>query len=116
MLNCQGCHGPSGEGNETAEVPRMQGFVGKFLTVEGGREFMVQVPGSANTALADSALAEVLNWMLLTMSADEVPANFVPYDAVEVGRLRQTPETNVLGRRAALIEAMGRKRISISNY
>jgi hypothetical protein len=69
-------------------------------------------PGSANTALADGALAEVLNWMLLTMSADEVPANFVPYDAAEVGRLRQTPETNVLGRRAALIEAMGRKRIS----
>ena len=106
MLNCQGCHGPQGEGNTRAEVPRMQNFVGNFLRVEGGREFMVQVPGSANTALGDQALAELLNWMLPTMSGASLPARFLPYEAEEVSRLRKSPEIDVIGRRAGLIEAM----------
>ena len=106
MLNCQGCHGPLGEGNTRAEVPRMQGFVGNFLRVEGGREFMVQVPGSANTGLGDQALAELLNWMLPTMSGTSLPGRFVPYGTEEVARLRKSPEIDVIGRRAGLIEAM----------
>jgi cytochrome c553 len=111
MLSCQGCHGPAGEGNALADVPRMRGFVGNFLTVEGGRAFMVQVPGSANSPLSDAALAELLNWMLTTMSGDELPAEFRPFTEGEVSHLRQTPEADVVGRRAALIDAMGQRRI-----
>lgn len=106
MLNCQGCHGPNGEGNELAHVPKMQGFVGNFLKVEGGREFVVQVPGSAYAALPDDALAELLNWMLPTMSRGQMPAEFRPYRTKEVSALRQSPETDVIGRRASLIQAM----------
>lgn len=104
MLNCQGCHGPNGAGSRDGAVPRMQNYVGNFLKVPGGREFVVQVPGSANAALSDERLAELLNWMLATLSAEQLPADFVPFEAAEVKRLRRVPETDVVGVRAALVE------------
>ncbi len=108
MLNCQGCHGVDGAGNASGDVPLMKGFVGRFLQVPGGREFLVQVPGSANAALTDAALAELLNWMLFRISASELPAGFLPYTGEEVGRLRKTPEADVVGRRAALVREIER--------
>ena len=101
MLNCQGCHLPDGDG--AGDVPRMKGFVGNFLKVPGGREFLVQVPGSANAALDDERLAELLNWMLLEISGDELPADFQPYTAEEVAQYRAVPLRDVLQTRAELI-------------
>lgn len=106
MLNCQGCHGPEGSGMTDGTVPNMSGFVGRFLQVPGGREFLVRVPGSANAALNDAALAEVLNWILGTMSAGELPAAFVPYSADEVGALRKSPLTEIVQHRQELLSAM----------
>lgn len=113
ILSCQGCHGPNGEGSAIGLVPRMQGFVGNFLRVAGGREFMVQVPGSANAALSDTALAELLNWLLPTISGAELPPDFTPYQVDEVARLRRTPAIDVAHRRSALIEAMAKQGISV---
>lgn len=109
MLNCEGCHGHDGMGNAAAQVPRMKGFVGNFLRVPGGREFVVQVPGSANAALDDAELAELLNWLLPTISAAELPSTYEPYSAREVSRLRKTPEIDVVGRRTRLLRAMQRE-------
>ena len=106
MLNCQGCHGPAGRGTHDGSVPAMQGFVGRFLTVEGGREFLVQVPGSANAALDDTQLAEVLNWILQTMSAEVLPERWEPYTAAEVGPLRKEPLTEIEHARAALVRRL----------
>ena len=102
MLNCQGCHLPDGGG--VADIPRMKGFVGNFLKVPGGREFVVRVPGSANAALDNAALAELLNWMLLEISASELPENFAPYTAEEVGRYRAQPLSDVNAVRTELIQ------------
>ena len=102
MLNCQGCHLPDGDG--VGDIPRMKGFVGNFLRVPGGREFVVQVPGSANAALDDDALAELLNWMLVEISASELPENFAPYTAQEVGRHRAQPLSDVNALRTQLIQ------------
>ena len=102
MLNCQGCHLPDGDG--VGDIPRMNGFVGNFLRVPGGREFVVQVPGSANAALDDDALAELLNWMLVEISASELPENFAPYTAQEVGRHRAQPLSDVNAVRTQLIQ------------
>ena len=44
--------------------------------------------------------------MLQTLSKDELPASFSPYGAIEVSKLRQAPESDVIGRRAALLAAM----------
>lgn len=101
MLNCQGCHLPDGDG--AGDVPRMKGFVGNFLKVPGGREFLVQVPGSANAALDDARLAGLLNWMLIEISPDQLPADFLPYSAEEVGEYRTKPLRDVLKTRAELI-------------
>ena len=106
MLNCQGCHGPQAEGSEIASVPRMKDFVGNFLKVPGGREFLVQVPGSANASISDLELAELLNWMLPRVSAAQIPANFAPYTEAEIKALRYSPEEDVAGTRERLIEAI----------
>ncbi len=57
MLNCQGCHATDGRGLN--DIPTMADFVGNFLSVDGGRAYLVQVPGSANSLLSDQDLANV---------------------------------------------------------
>jgi mono/diheme cytochrome c family protein len=105
MLNCQGCHLPDGSGVEDA-VPQMNGFVGNFLHIPGGREFLVRVPGSANAALDDASLAELLNWILVTMSPAELPPSWMPYTAAEVGKLRSAPLREVEEVRARLVQSI----------
>ncbi len=105
MLHCQGCHLPHGEGI-AGSVPDLRSAMGKFLQVRGGREFLVQVPGSANAALADGALADLLNWLLVTTSGDQLAAGWNPYTAGEVGRLRSSPLLKVAEIRASLIARM----------
>ena len=102
MLNCQGCHLPDGGG--VGDIPQMKNFVGNFLKVPGGRAFLVQVPGSANAALDDAALAELLNWMLLEISAAQLPKDFQPYTAAEVGQYRAAPLSDVNAVRLPLIQ------------
>lgn len=104
MMNCQGCHLPDGEGFPKRQVPRVAGYMGKFLGVEGGREFLVQVPGSAQSDLDDIQLADVLNWMLEEFSAAELPKNWEAYTAEEVGKLRQTPLIEVAPVRRRLVD------------
>lgn len=104
MMNCQGCHLPQGQGFPKRDVPTVKGHVGKFLHVEGGREFLVQAPGSAQSDLNSERLTAVINWMLTTFSADELPADFQPYSVSEVRELRKSPLIDIKGTRAALIE------------
>ena len=106
MLNCQGCHSADGSGTADGAVPTMKNFVGRFLEVDGGREFLVRVPGSANAALTDLRLARLLNWMLPTVSAEQVPEDFRPYTADEVAALRAQPLADVQAERGRLLAAM----------
>lgn len=107
MLNCQGCHGPTGAGMADGTVPNINGYLARYLHVEGGREFLVQVPGSANAGISAAALAEVLNWMLATMDATHLPPDFVPYAADEVEALRSRPLREVATIRASLLARLG---------
>ena len=90
ILSCQGCHRASATGTPQT-TPSMAGFVGQFLQVPGGREYLAQVPGVATANLSDSELAEVLNWLLFRFDPTNIPADFTPYTSIEVGQLRQTP-------------------------
>ena len=105
LLHCQGCHLPSGAGKPGA-VPSLVDSVGRFLSVPGGREFLVRVPGSAQSALDDDELAALLNWMVRRFGPAEVASDFRPFEAAEVHRLRQHPLTEVAATRRALIEQM----------
>ena len=108
-LNCQGCHRADGT-STPGSVPALAGSVGRFLRVPGGREFLVRVPGVAQAALDDTALADVLNWILERFGRDDLPQGFVPYAAAEVGRLRHQPLTNIQRVRRELIDALERAK------
>lgn len=112
MLNCQGCHLPDGMGNPQRQVPAFPGQLGLFLGVEGGREFLVQVPGSALSGLSDEGLARVLNWMLERFGSAELPDGFEPYSAAEVTRWRADVPADVDAVRAELIGRIEQQQLS----
>jgi len=89
-LNCQGCHRPDGTGS-AGTAPSLAGTVSKFLTVPGGREYLGRVPGVATSPLANADLAELMNWMVWRFDKEHMPADFLPFTAEEIGRLRTQP-------------------------
>jgi len=103
-LHCQGCH--LVDGRETpGKIPPLVG-AGGFLSVAGGREFLVQVPGVSLSTIDDEELAELLNWLLYRFSPDDLPADFEPYTEDEVARLRASPLVEVEKVRAGLVAAL----------
>ncbi|NWE04811.1 MULTISPECIES: hypothetical protein [Pseudomonas] len=104
MVNCQGCHLPDGSGSPDRQVPSFTGHLGKFLSVSGGREYLVQVPGSALSGLSDERLAGVLNWMLGAFSAEQLPADFKPYTGAEIRLWREHSPVNIDQVRNELLE------------
>jgi len=116
QLECSGCHLVDGEGARANDVPRMKGFVGHFLDVEGGREFLARVPGVSQSSFTDAQLAALLNWVLTGgMAGASAPHDFKPYSASEVGRLRAEPLKEIAGARNALLERMRDKDIAIED-
>jgi len=102
MLHCQGCHRPDGSGLPGV-VPALRDEVARFLTVPGGREFLVRVPGSASAPIDDTDLAAVLNWIVHQFGPAAEAAAAAPYTAAEVSRLRRDPLLDVAVARAALV-------------
>jgi len=89
QMFCQGCHAPDGVGHKS--VPDLRHSMSQFMRFKEGREFMVQVPGSANSVLNDEHLAEVLNWMTKQFSTSSGEQNWLDYSAEEVSEYRQRP-------------------------
>lgn len=87
LLHCGGCHGMAGDGAPPV-VPSLHVESGLLASVPAGRDYLIRVPGSAQSGLDDAALARVLNWMLESFSAGTLPENFKPFGAREVGRAR----------------------------
>jgi hypothetical protein len=105
LLNCRGCHGPDGSGIPEG-APSFRDTVGKFLWVPGGREYLVRVPGTAQSELSDARTAALLNWLLREFSSSQVPSDFAPYTEGDVARLRHAPLTDVVAVRRALTAAI----------
>jgi hypothetical protein len=96
MLHCRGCHGADGGGVEGA-VPRLAGEVARFLPLPGGREFLVRVPGVAQSELDDARLAALLTWMVTRFGPADLAGDAAPFTAAEVGALRRQPLVDVAG-------------------
>lgn len=105
MLHCMGCHMGDGSGI-SGSVPSLVDSMGRFLHVPGGREFLVRVPGVAQSSLTDGEVAELLNWMLKTFSANQVPRDFVPFSAEEIGSWRRRILVDVARARSELVGVM----------
>ncbi|MGH7787786.1 MAG: cytochrome c [Candidatus Binatia bacterium] len=105
VMHCRGCHGPEGAGAPGA-APTFRAQVGKFVSVPGGREYLIRVPGTAQSELDDARTAALLNWLLRQFSPDELPPDFVPFTAAEVARHRRPALADVAAARQALLRAM----------
>lgn len=101
LLSCMGCHKMDGSGTPD-KVPSLKGEVAKFLHVEGGREFLIQVPGTSQSRLNDADTAEVLNYILRTFDPEHLSDDFTPYTEDEVAEHRGTQLVDAMARRAQL--------------
>jgi hypothetical protein len=97
MLYCSGCHTLDGRGSGDSRVPDMRNFLGYFTAVKGGREFLIQVPGVSTAPLKSEELANIVNWMLRTFSAGQLPDGFIEFNAQEVEQLRKYVLRSELG-------------------
>lgn len=75
----------------------------------GGREYLVQVPGSALSGLSDDALAGVLNWMLARFDAGNLPSDFKPYSGAEVRQWRGSVPADVEVTRKRLLQRIAQR-------
>jgi mono/diheme cytochrome c family protein len=111
-LNCWGCHKPRAEGIP-GTVPRLADSMGDFLRVPGGREYLVEVPGVAASALSNAEIAEVLNWLLVTFNKAEMPPDFKPYTAAEIARYRPHQLIRITETRDDLVKRLKAKGIVV---
>lgn len=106
-LNCQGCH--LADGRETKDlVPPLAGSVGRLVRVPEGRAYLVRLPNVAAVPLDDAEIAALLTWVVETFGAAELPPDFAPFTAHEVGRGRASPLVDIDGERRAVVEALAR--------
>ena len=87
--------------------------MGDFLHVPGGREYLVEVPGVAASALSDAEIAQVLNWLLVTFNKAETPPDFKPYTAAEVAKYRPHQLIKITETRDDLVKRLKAKGIVV---
>ena len=101
MLHCGGCHLADGRSNPP-EVPDLRNELGKIVSIPGGRDYLVRVPGASQAPVSDEELAHIINWVLKNFNADTLPDNFSPLTGDEVSRSRKNVLINPIEHRAAL--------------
>lgn len=103
-LYCLGCHGAQAQG-VPGRIPPLAGALARFMRTPEGRNYVLRVPGAANSALADARLAAVLNWLAERYSAPEEP-RVAPFTEDEVARVRHIPLANVLATRREVVRSL----------
>src|SRR5258708_31772435 len=93
MLYCMGCHGVDAQG-VPGKVPPLAVTLARFMRAPEGRDYVLRVPGAANSALSDVQLAAVLNWLTERYPAADEPRP-EPFTTEEVTRARPSPLVNV---------------------
>jgi len=105
LLHCAACHRPDGHGSP-GTVPDLHEYLGEFAQHPDSRSFMARVPGASGAPIDDAELAQVLNWVLITMNGGQLRAGFRPYTAVEVASYRRDIIIDVAPVREALIKKL----------
>jgi mono/diheme cytochrome c family protein len=88
LLHCGGCHLPNGNGTPP-DVPTLHNDLGTIVGVPRGREYLIRVPGAAQSQIDDAGLARILNWILSEYNAATLPEGFRPISAKEVSASRR---------------------------
>jgi len=105
VLYCMGCHGPQAEG-VPGKVPPLAHALGRYMRTPAGRNYVLRVPGAANSVLSDAQLAGVLNWLAQTFDAAELSGDVPLFTAAEVTSLRHSPLPSVLATRREVVGAL----------
>jgi mono/diheme cytochrome c family protein len=103
-LYCMGCHGSQAQG-VPGRIPPLAGMLGRFMRTPEGRNYVLRVPGAANSALTDTQLTAVLNWLCeqYRNPADPRPT---PFSADEVSAARHIPLANVRATRSQVVQKL----------
>jgi hypothetical protein len=104
QLNCMGCHLADGSG-EPGRVPSIRRSLVLFSASAEGREYVIRVPGVAQSPLSNVDTAALLNWMARNLSDVALPLGFADYSAAEIQRSRTHPLARVRVMRARLMKA-----------
>ncbi|WP_370539588.1 cytochrome c [Achromobacter sp. UMC71] len=116
VLQCAGCHRVDGRGSTPHGIPDFRNSVGAFVHLPAGREYLVRVPGAAYSQLSNADLAAVLNWLLLTFSPAQLPADFRPYTEGEVAAARPRRYDDVVPVRHELARELAKLGFTLSDY
>lgn len=104
LLYCRGCHLANGAGVAPV-VPTLVEELGRLLQLKGGREYIVRVPGVAQSDMNDVKLAAVLNWVVAEFNSGTAPDDFEPYTAKYIATVRNKVLADPLRHRAALLSS-----------
>ena len=104
-LHCMGCHGTRAEG-VPGKVPPLAHSLGQFLRSPAGRNYVLRVPGAANSALSDAQLAAVLNWLVKEFNTADVAPGTPGFTTEEVTRWRHSPLDSVLATRQSVVATL----------
>ena len=104
QLRCMGCHLVDGSG-QPGRVPSIRRSLVLFSTFPEGRNYVVRVPGVAQSPLSDEDTAALLNWMAKNLSDLPVPPGVAGYSEAEIHGLRARPLVRVSAVRARLWKA-----------
>lgn len=106
ILYCMGCHGDQAQG-VPGKVPPLTGSLGLFMRSAAGRDYLLRVPGAANSALTDVQLTAVLNWLAESFPPAGAPAPAPePFTVAELAQARRLPLANVQERRREVVRAL----------
>ncbi len=124
--HCAICHQTNGAGVPGA-YPPLADSVGAYVRVAPGRAYLVHVVSFGMTGaipahgqsydgvmqswaqFSDAQIVEILNYVLTTFNRKLLPADFKPFTAAEVAKLRAHRESfdQVHKERARLLESLG---------
>jgi cytochrome c553 len=102
MLYCMGCHGAQAQG-VPGKIPPLAHALGRYMRTPGGRNYVLRVPGAANSALSDAQLTAVLNWLAQQFNSEDLTADVALFSVSEVSAARHAPLASVLAARREVV-------------
>ncbi|TEA76893.1 cytochrome C [Allopusillimonas ginsengisoli] len=116
MLQCAGCHRYDGNGVAQRGVPSFRNSIGLLASLPAGRDYMIRVPGAAQSQLSNAELANVLNWAVMTYSPEQAGPDFRPFTANEIGAARPYRFDDVTTVRKALASTLAEQGHTLAPY
>lgn len=103
-MNCEGCHAVAGVGVEP-HVPALKANLVPFLRTPVGREYLIRVPGVRQVSISDARIANLLNYVVFTLSDIEEARGVQPFSEAEVAAHRQQAFLDVPAARQRAMDA-----------